>query len=154
VVKLIQIIWYNVVIVVLFYKGYGMKLLVTGSRVCSISHQDLVRYILMKLNWLYEDKLEVIVGDADGIDNSVIEFCDSRLIPLTVYGAYGKMRHSTKTGKNVPTNLTYLGRDDLMASLCDKVVAMCVNKSSGTMYTFNQATKVYNKKGLLIEKKL
>lgn len=113
-----------------------------------------MKYILLRLLKLYGEELEVVVGDAEGIDEVIIDTCDDFFIPLTVYGGYGKMKHKTKTGKNVPTNLDYLGRDRLMASICDKVVAMCVNKSSGTMYTFKQATEVYGKKGLLIEKEL
>lgn len=113
-----------------------------------------MKYILLKLLDLYGVELEVIVGDADGIDKVIIDTCDEFFIPLTVYGAYGRMRNSSKTGMNIATQLDYLGRDDLMASFCNKVVALCVNKSHGTMYTFNQATKVYKKKGFLIERTL
>lgn len=111
-----------------------MKILVTGSREAS---QGLIDSLL---NWLenYKNKtdVEIIVGDAEGIDESTIIFCDNNNIPITVYGAYNKVRHKTKTGKNIPTNLTYPQRDELMAKLCDSALAYWNGISSGTVYTY------------------
>jgi hypothetical protein len=125
-----------------------MKLLFTGSRKASPELLAKARETVMYN--MFFDNDEIIVGDADGVDTIVIDTCDEFGYKVTVFGSYNRVRHKTKTGTNVPTGLTYLGRDRLMANLCDKCFAFCFQKSRGTMYTYNY-TLGLGKKGTLIE---
>jgi hypothetical protein len=114
-----------------------MKLLITGSRkatprLLKRAH-DAVAYAKSQVG-------EVIVGDAEGVDAAVIQACDELQVPVTVYGAYGRLRRTTNTGRNFPLLVkSYRIRDDVMAKECTHCFALCHNKSKGTMHTYSRA---------------
>lgn len=82
---------------------------------------------------------EIIVGDADGVDARVIYQCDLLKVPVTVYGAYSKLRRLSKTGFNYGLKGTYPERDRYMAEKCQYCVAVWNGVSHGTAITFNAA---------------
>jgi len=116
-----------------------MKLLITGSRYVNpamISYAKRVVARAKALDW------SVIVGDANGIDATVIAECDKLGVSVEVHGAYGKLRHSTLTGKNLIHSGDYSNRDCSMAELCDTCMAIWDGKSRGTEATFGYAKLV------------
>lgn len=115
------------------------KLVVTGSRDISpagIVYAARIVRRAKELGWL------VGVGDADGVDLAVIRACDKIEVPVTVHGAYGKVRNETRTGANKPLDMTYLERNDLMAEACDICIAIWNGESNGTRYTFSKAREL------------
>lgn len=102
------------------------------------------------------EKIHVLIGDAPGGDAFIIRKIDEInqneiLIPITVYGAYNRMRNRTATGENITLDGNYLARDRYMAKLCFKAWAcwngMYKNNTpgrSGTVATGNYVKK--NKK--------
>jgi len=83
--------------------------------------------------------IEIIVGDAFGIDRHVIETCDRLGVPVTVYGAYGKFRNRSKTGKNIALQANYTDRDEHMIAECDMCIAVWNGRSKGTDRNFTRA---------------
>lgn len=118
-----------------------MKHLFTGSRDATKQMEQLAYELICGL----EDGAEVIVGDADGIDARIIDTVDwineftDRYIPITVHGAYGRMRRKTLTGMNISHVHDYLERDIRMAEICDDCTAIWDGESNGTRFTFNRA---------------
>lgn len=111
------------------------KRLITGSReICD----DVIRYLCGYVSGT-EDGVEIVVGDASGVDAAVITTCDVSKIPVQVHGAFNKLRHRTAYGKNIHHDAGYLERDKIMAELCDECVAFWNGFSSGTAYTFKNA---------------
>lgn len=125
-----------------------MKILITGSRE-TIGGQKTAMEIYHLLLRAKDKGHEILVGDAEGVDDHVIRYCDDEGIPITVYGAYGRMRRRTSTGSNIVTTGSYLARDDVMARNCDICIAIWNGKSRGTMYTYQKA-KAYGKKVYLV----
>jgi hypothetical protein len=114
-------------------------LLITGSRSAS---ERMLKYAQKAVARAKELGWEIVVGDASGVDAAVIEACDNLNVPVTVYGAYGRMRHQTKTGTNYAlTNTSYPQRDMVMAQTCDVCLAVWDGKSNGTQITFSAAKK-------------
>lgn len=118
------------------------KVLFTGSREASHDMLEAVsRYINARI---VGHEVLVIVGDADGVDETVIRCCDENEIPVEVHGAFNKFRRKTWTGTNVSHDTDYLGRDRIMANLLkpgDMCVAVWngVSKESGTVATARYA---------------
>lgn len=115
------------------------KLVITGSR--DISPAGIV-YCARLVRRAKEVGWLVGVGDADGVDLAVIEACDRIEVPVTVHGAYGKVRNKTRTGANKPLDMTYLERNDLMAEACDICIAVWNGESNGTRYTIEKAREL------------
>ena len=112
-------------------------LLITGSRKIAPKLTRMAKEAVWraKMNHWY-----VICGDAEGVDETVIVECDKHEVPITVFGAFGIVRHSTVTGRNVPLGVPYLTRDRRMAVLCTKCLSLHNTQSEthGTQYTYDQ----------------
>jgi hypothetical protein len=87
----------------------------------------------------------IVVGEADGIDATVIAECDRIGVPVEVHGAYGKLRHQSKFGQNIAHDCSYPGRDHIMAGLCDVCQAVWDGKSRGTKLTYDIALELGKK---------
>lgn len=112
-----------------------MKILITGSRDASKRLLDMAAEFVKRF-----PDAEYIVGDAPGIDSIVIKTCDEIGAQVTVFGAYGKLRNTTRTGKNIALQGTYPERDRHMAGLdIDHCVAFWNGSSRGTMITARAA---------------
>lgn len=112
------------------------RLLITGSREATPEMLELVDQLVLDAK---ADGDEVIVGDADGVDARAIYQCDLLKVPVTVYGAYEKLRRRAKTGLNYGLKGTYPQRDLYMAERCDVCVAVWSGVSRGTRITFEAA---------------
>jgi len=113
-----------------------MKILITGSRDATPEMLELVDQIVLDAK---ADGDEIIVGDADGVDSRVIYQCDLLKVPVTVYGAYEKLRRRAKTGLNYGLKGTYPERDKYMAEKADCCIACWNGVSRGTEITINAA---------------
>ena len=125
-----------------------MKLLITGSREASDRMLQYARIVVdraKQLGW------SIVVGDAEGIDAEVIAWCDMLGVPVEVHGSYGKLRHQSRTGKNVTHPASYPERDRIMAGICDVCIGVWNGKSRGTKVTVDAAaalgktTHLYNR---------
>jgi len=126
------------------------KLLITGSRDAT------PRMLAAAVNAVKRAKelgWEIIVGDAPGIDAKVIETCDELNVPVTVCGAYNKVRNHTKTGGHVMTYGTYPQRDAYMVGECDKCYAIWNGVSRGTKLTYQMALDLHKECWLFTDKK-
>lgn len=114
-----------------------MKVLITGSR--SINDPALVKRIIKRLK---ERGDEIIVGDARGVDTTVIRICNANDIPYTCYTPHDESRN--KSAVNVKTNQgsNYIERDRIMAEACDMCIAVWDGESAGTQHTFRFARKL------------
>ena len=116
-------------------------LLITGSReatpaMCQVAHACVFR--AGDKGW------RVLVGDAGGIDAAVIAACDASGVPVTVFGAYGKLRRRTNQaepdGKNVALPCpSYPQRNGVMVVAASRCVGIWDGQSSGTRDTLNKA---------------
>ena len=120
-------------------------LLITGSRAASPEMLDYARSVVTRAK---EKRWKIIVGDADGVDGTVIQACDDLGVPVTVYGAYNKMRRRTRTGENAAIPGSYPARDRHMATLCTCCMAIWNGQSRGTMITY-RAVKALGKQAWL-----
>ena len=117
-----------------------MKILITGSR--TINLREYVFYILDKE---ISDGDFLIQGGANGVDNLVIEWCNSHKKDVN----WNTIRPLDKTDK-----FSYLLRNVEMITMCDKVIAIWDGKSKGTKFTINYAkarnkpVKIYNQEVL------
>lgn len=120
------------------------KILFTGSRDATPDMLAATRnYIAERL---VGKDVHVIVGDAEGVDYEVIQVCDEAEISIEVHGAYGKVRHKTWTGRNVPHDTDYPTRDRIMAGLIqptDRAVVVWngVTQACGTYLTARAVSK-------------
>jgi len=112
------------------------KVLITGSRNCSL---EMIVYAKQIVKQAMEAGDEIIVGDADGIDKYVIAECDIKGVPVSVHGAYSRMRRRTLTGTNCIHSGNYTERDQLMAQKCDVCYAVWDGQSKGTKATYDFA---------------
>lgn len=110
-----------------------MKLLITGSRKAT---SEMLAYALKAVSRAKELGWQMIVGDAPGVDASVIDACDELGVPVEVHGAYSAIRNCTKTGKNIVHECNYTVRDQIMAEACDACLAVWNGRSKGTRITF------------------
>jgi len=111
-------------------------LLITGSRNASSAMLDYARKVVARAK---EKGWKIIVGDADGVDDTVIQACDDLGVPVTVFGAYRKMRSKMRTGENIALPGSYPTRDRHMAILCTCCMAIWNGESHGTMITYRAA---------------
>lgn len=113
-------------------------LLITGSREASDYLLERARAFVRLVK---EVGGQVVVGDAEGVDATVIRACDELGVPVTVYGAYGKLRRKSITGKNIAIVSSYLARDREMVRVCTHCVALWNGRSRGTKYTYDVARR-------------
>lgn len=115
------------------------KLLITGSREATPEMLEYARAAVQRaksLGW------EIVVGDATGVDQAVIEECDHLGVPVTVHGGYDKVRIQTRTGQNIPHPGSYPDRNWKMVeslSKDDHCLAVWDGSSRGTQMTFQKA---------------
>lgn len=125
-----------------------MKLLIAGSRNASPVMRRRAREAVEKAK--AQGDVEIIVGDADGVDRAVVQACIDLGVSFTCYGKHFISRlsfcpsdHYEKQGS------TYWERDEYMASICDAGLFIWDGKSKGTMYTRRCCQKL-NKQTWLI----
>lgn len=119
-----------------------MKVLITGSRGMSQEMELAVTYAVHRI---YEQHHTVICGDAEGVDNLVIEKCDLWRVFVNVYGAYNKIKRTSSQSSNSTATITtgdYLARDRRMAEVCDMCIAIWDCSSRGTKYTYDYCLKL------------
>lgn len=116
------------------------KILITGSR---FPNPDISKKCSNFLESLLDKKgkITILVGDAEGIDSQVIDFCDEHSLNVIVHGAYGKIKKYTgsRKGFNLILAGDYIYRDNYMAFMSDECVAFWDGHSPGTKHTFEFA---------------
>lgn len=115
------------------------KLLITGSREAT---QEMLAYAREAVRRAKSLLWEVVVGDATGVDQAVIEECDRLGVPVTVHGGYDKVRIRTATGQNIAHPGSYPDRNwKMVESLSpgDHCLAIWDGYSRGTRITFQRA---------------
>jgi len=114
---------------------------ITGSR--SITHSE---NIPLLIDSLIKRGVEIVVGDAPGVDRLVVSEAIRKGYGqhVTVVGAYGKCRNSFafgKVGRIITLDSTYLARNLYMVGLSRECFAIWDGKSRGTKFTFEVAKK-------------
>lgn len=110
-----------------------MRVLFSGSREATQVMKERAR---AGVRWAMANGHTVIVGDADGIDQTVITACDVLGVPVTVYGAKGMMRNKTTRYTNIALDCGYYERDRVMCYEADVLYALWNGHSRGTRYTY------------------
>lgn len=82
----------------------------------------------------------IIVGDALGIDEDVVTFCERLGVPYTCYGIQAEPRNYAPSYINTQLP-TYTARDEYMVGLADKVMCIWNGDSNGTLTVFYHAQK-------------
>jgi hypothetical protein len=107
-----------------------MNILITGSRNAS---KGMICYARRCVQRALEKGYIVIVGDAPGIDQAVIETADELGVKLEVFGAYKKLRNkSSRPGCNRLYDGNYTQRDNAMIELVGTVINIWNCTSNGT----------------------
>ena len=127
--------------------------LITGSR--SISSQGIIP-VLVKC--LFKRGFNIIVGDAPGVDQLVVETAIEKGYGhrVTVVGAYGRCRNLQavgNVGRVVRLNSTYLARNLYMVGLSSECYAIWDGKSRGTQFTFQSARRAGLYVSIILEPK-
>jgi len=112
-------------------------LLITGSRKSTPAALNYARQMVQGAKVYPGD---VMVGDAEGVDQAVMNECHRLGVKHVICGAYTHLRRSTPSGTLfLAEGLNYLERDELMASKCDWCIAIWNGQSRGTKYTYDKA---------------
>jgi len=114
---------------------------ITGSR--SITHSE---NIPLLIDSLIKRGVEIVVGDAPGVDRLVVAEAIRRGYGkhVTVVGARGTCRNKSAVGKVariVRLSSSYLARNLYMVGLAKECFAIWDGKSRGTKFTFEAAQK-------------
>lgn len=146
-----------------------MKLLICGSRQTT---PEMIKRVDRVLWWFSNlttpQDMEVIVGDADGIDAEVQRYCETYQFSHSIYYPLLQWntalflerspRNATQSGNLVPVQTNnYLKRDEAMVRDADICVGIWNEWSRGTKYTCDFAKKqnkeclLFGKDGKLIE---
>ena len=110
------------------------KLLITGSRCISEAGLAFARRAVQRARQL---DYEVIVGDASGVDEAVMQECDKLGVTCTVVGAYDRLRRRTPSCKVIRRQGSYIQRDRYMAEQCSMCLAIWNGESRGTKATYD-----------------
>ena len=111
--------------------------LITGSR--KADHRMTAKAKLIAIGFIRRND-HIIVGDADGVDASVIDVCNRlKYANIEVWGHNGIVRHRTKYGMNYPVVCGPIERDRKMAEGCDDCTAVWDGYSGGTWKTMEFA---------------
>lgn len=129
------------------------KLLICGSRVTVPAMVDTARRAVLRAK---EHSWHIVVGDAFGIDCTVVQLCFELGVPFVCYGPDTFPRCQAEIegqrlsadgrwgtlGEYVHVHITksqkarkYLVRDEVMARIADRGFAICYKHSAGTIYT-------------------
>jgi hypothetical protein len=114
---------------------------ITGSR--SITHSE---NIPLLIDSLIKRGVEIVVGDAPGVDRLVVQEAIKRGYGqhVTVVGARGTCRNKFAVGKVsriITLSSTYLARNLYMVGLSKECFAIWDGRSRGTKFTFEAAKK-------------
>jgi hypothetical protein len=114
---------------------------ITGSR--SITHSE---NIPLLIDSLIKRGVEIVVGDAPGVDRLVVQEAIKRGYGkhVTVVGARGICRNKFAIGKVariVRLSSSYLARNLYMVGLAKECFAIWDGKSRGTKFTFEAAQR-------------
>jgi hypothetical protein len=125
---------------------------ITGSR--SITHSE---NITLLIDSLIKRGVEIVVGDAPGIDRLVVAEAVRRGYGqhITVVGARGICRNKFAVGKVsriITLSSTYLARNLYMVGLASECFAIWDGKSRGTKFTFEAAKKAGLEVSVIYEK--
>jgi hypothetical protein len=132
------------------------RLLITGSRDATPAMLDMARHAVARAK---ANGWEIVVGDAPGVDTAVVDACKEFEVFGECYGITERPRCNI-TGNNyvsyiwisrtieygrrdvhVYQGATYLERDRQMVQVANRCFAICLNRSRGTMYTYNSAVQ-------------
>jgi len=115
------------------------KLLITGSRNISEAGLAFARRAVQRAHQL---DYEVIVGDASGVDEAVMQECHRLGVTCTVVGAYNRLRRRTPSCKVIQRQGSYIQRDRYMAEQCSMCLAVWNGESRGTKATYDFAVEL------------
>lgn len=117
-------------------------ILICGSRNITPAMLTKVEQIVQ---WVHEQGHCIICGDAPGIDSAVmVASCNLGLLHR-VYGIADSPRNiccAEHNNKYIQVLGNYPARDRRMVEDSDRVFGICLNKSSGTVYTCAYAEKL------------
>lgn len=114
------------------------KVFVSGS--LRIKHLD--KKVVERLNNIISKKMQVIVGDADGVDSSIQHYLkDKEINAVVVYCSGERARnnlgfwttHNIKTGYKIGSREFFTAKDKEMARDCDYGFMVWDAKSTGTL---------------------
>lgn len=111
-------------------------ILICGSRYASHAMIQYAKECVVKA---HQCGLTILVGDAPGIDQAVIEEADRIGASVIVFGAYGRHRNKTRAGKNVAVQMSYTERDDHMVEQANYVICVWDGQSRGTRRVYDVA---------------
>jgi len=125
---------------------------ITGSR--SITHFE---NIPLLIDSLIKRGVEIVVGDAPGVDRLVVAEAVKRGYGqhVTVVGAHGRCRNEfaiDNVGRVIRLSSTYLARNLYMVGLSKECFAIWDGKSRGTKFTFEAAKKAGLEVSVIYEK--
>ena len=105
---------------------------------------------------LISQNIKIIVGDAPGVDELIINTCIRyNYKNIVVVGAYNKVRRKQALKYSLTTVKyphDFLSRNRYMVSLSDSVIAIWDGVSRGTKYTFNYAQRQGKEVIVIIQK--
>lgn len=118
------------------------RLLICGSRIAT---PNMLAYAARAVERARDLGWQLIVGDAEGVDEQVIYKACWANIPFTFYGIRRAPRHFcclTHLQNYIRVGPDYLARDRLMVESADRVLAIWNGQSRGTFYTYRYAQKL------------
>jgi predicted Rossmann fold nucleotide-binding protein DprA/Smf involved in DNA uptake len=120
-------------------------LLICGSRTTTPAMLEKVAEVV---RWAKNHDYHIICGDAPGIDHAVqLATCTGVIRPeiLRIYGINDSPRYvccAAHMNSYVQVIGDYLARDRVMVEHADRVIGICLDNSSGTLYTCEYAAKL------------
>jgi hypothetical protein len=122
-------------LVVVYY--LAMKVVISGSRSISVLPKDVIK----SLDKIMEQRFEILVGDAPGIDLLVQQYLKSKdYKAVTVFHAYQKPRNNAGFC-TVKVDGSYTDRDKFMCSQADFGLAIWDGFSKGTAENIKRVPK-------------
>lgn len=117
-------------------------ILICGSR--DVTHAMLTK-VEQIISWAKGNGHKIICGDARGIDSAVMVFACNLGLLHRVYGIAESPRNICCAEHNnsyIQVLGNYPARDRRMVEDSDRIFGICLNKSSGTVYTCVYAEKL------------
>lgn len=126
-------------------------LLICGSRIITPA---MIEKVDETVRWARNNDYSIICGDAPGVDHRVqLMACPAvETYKLRVYGINDTPRYiccAAHMNTYVQVMGDYLARDRVMVEAADRVIGICLNYSSGTMYTTNYARNLGKPTGVI-----
>lgn len=112
-----------------------MKILICGSREIDFRGVEYAKRCTLEA---IAKGYEIVVGDAGGVDDVVIEPA-ANYPHITVVGANAYLRRRCKTGKNTTIPGSFVDRDKFMVEQADAVMCIWNGKSKGTRRNYDHA---------------